>query len=271
MRSRSTRRLATTALMAAWVAAPGVASAQRSITYQGHTFFPVNCTRNSNGPGNITVCSITLLNEGPSGTISASVARELVFVDNGNVAHRPSSAYFGDGVNNRQSSRVMGKGASTALTVELADLGSAVTSGTFVVGSQRVGLYVIGPMGPGGQVVSQPASGAPVGAATGQGPLSSPQSTPSGTGSQANTPAFPSIPGQGAIPQIDRVTGAVNRVGNAADTAVQATNSASQAAGALKSLKSSFKSLFGSSPAPASPPASGGSQPAAPAQTQEKQ
>ena len=278
--------------MAALVVGLPAFAAGGTLTSNQRLYYPQGCLHN----GTTAVCSFVFINQGQAGTLNSNLGwggSELIgirFVDNGNVPHTPSAAYFMDSFGARQPQLVLQQGGQGSFVLEFPNVDPRVTSGAFYLSTQVVsGVAVttpapvnVGPpvANPTPVLAGQPSlaavpTNAPTTAPQAQ-PVMIPQSVNVGLPVVGNATAGcpPQNAQAGLCNAVNRVNTAQTKVANAADQASAAVTTVTQTANMVTQLKGAWSSLFPArsgpapaQPAPASPlPAQALVQPQAPPQ-----
>lgn len=259
---------------AALIAALPAFSAGGTLTSNQRLYYPQGCLHN----GTTAVCSFVFINQGQAGTLNSNLGwggSELIgirFVDNGNVPHTPSAAYFVDSFGTRQPQLVMQQGGQGTFVLEFPNVDPRVTAGAFYLSAQVVsGVAVTTPapvnVGP---PVSNPApvlAGQPLPAAAPVAmptaalppqaqPVAIPQSVNVGVPVVGNATAgcLSQNAQAGLCNAVNRVNTAQAKVTNAADQASAAVTTVTQTAGMVSQLKGAWSSLFPAKSAPAPAP-----------------
>jgi len=254
---------------AALIAALPAFAAGGTLTSNQRLYFPQGCLHN----GTTAVCSFVFINQGQAGTLNSNLGwggSELIgirFVDNGNVPHTPSAAYFVDTFGTRQPQLVMQQGGQGTFVLEFPNVDPRVTAGAFYLSAQVVsGVAVLTPApvnvgppvsNPTPVLAGQPAPvAAPTAALAPQAqPMAIPQSVTVGLPVVGNATAGcpPQNVQAGLCNTVNRVNSAQTKVANAADQASAAVTTVTQTASMVTQLKGAWSSLFPakSGPAPA--------------------
>jgi len=258
---------------AALIAVLPTFAAGGTLTSNQRLYYPQGCLHN----GTTAVCSFVFINQGQAGTLNSNLGwggSELIgirFVDNGNVPHTPSAAYFMDSFGARQPQLVMQQGGQGTFVLEFPNVDPRVTAGAFYLSAQVVsGIAVttpapvnVGPpvSNPTPVLAGQPAlATAPTTALAPQAqPVLIPQSVTVGLPVVGNATAgcLPQNAQAGLCNAVNRVNTAQTKVANAADQASAAVTTVTQTAGMVTQLKGAWSSLFpaksGLTPAPVQP------------------
>jgi hypothetical protein len=253
--------------VAAFVVGVPAFAAGGTLTSNQRLYYPQGCLHN----GTTAVCSFVFINQGQASTLNSNLGwggSELIgirFVDNGNVPHTPSAAYFMDSFGARQPQLVMQQGGQGTFVLEFPNVDPRVTAGAFYLSAQVVsGIAVttpapvnVGPpvSNPTPVLAGQPSLGTAL--APQAQPVVIPQSVTVGLPVVGNATAgcLPQNAQAGLCNAVNRVNTGQAKVANAAEQASAAVTTVTQTANMVTQLKGALSSLWPGKSAPPAAPA----------------